>query len=59
MLNYILMLTTIMDNSDLGQFGPRLWSVRTLDESHLSRFGPFVCGQFGPLSMVNSDIDHW
>ena len=24
--------------------------------SDLEQFGPFVCGQFGPLSMVNSDL---
>ena len=48
-----------LGDSDFGQFGPRLGSNRTLDDSDLGRFGPFVYCQFGPLSMVKSDLGHW
>ena len=53
------MNTKNCENWNYGQFGPRLWSIQTLDISKLVRSRPFVCGQLGPLPMVNSDRDNW
>ena len=40
-----------LDDSDLGQFGPFLWSIRTVDDSDIGQFGHFSFGQFGPFGL--------